>query len=45
MSWVALWYQPGGHWSEAEIITHIIRSVERLVAVRGRQEAAPAPRR
>jgi AcrR family transcriptional regulator len=44
MSWVALWYQPGGHWSEAEIITHIIRSVERLVAVRGRQDAPPAPR-
>lgn len=42
MSWVALWYQPGGHWSEAEIITHIIRSVERLVAVRGRQDAPPA---
>jgi len=34
MSWVALWYQPRGHWSEAEIITHVIRGVERLVAYR-----------
>lgn len=32
MSWVALWYQPHGHWSETEIIAHVIRSVERLVA-------------
>ena len=34
MSWVALWYQPGGSWSEAEIITHVIRSVARLVLPR-----------
>ena len=32
MSWVALWYQPRGRWAKAEIITHVIRSVERLVA-------------
>jgi len=35
MSWVALWYQPHGHWAKAEIITHVIRGVERLVAYRG----------
>lgn len=34
MSWVAFWYQPGGRWSEAEIITHLIRSIERLVLPR-----------
>jgi AcrR family transcriptional regulator len=34
MSWAALWYQPGGRWSEAEIITDLIRSVERLVLPR-----------
>ena len=34
MSWVALSYQPGGSWSEAEIITHVIRSVARLVLPR-----------
>ena len=42
MSWVALWYQPGGRWSEAEIITHLIRSVERLVAPRKPTEVAQA---
>ena len=36
MSWVAFWYQPGGRWSEAEIITHLIRSIERLVLPRPR---------
>jgi AcrR family transcriptional regulator len=41
MSWVALWYQPRGHWAKAEIITHVIRSVERLVA---RDNAAGARR-
>lgn len=44
MSWVALWYQPGGHWSEAEIITHVIRSVERLVLHQGAAARAPTPR-
>jgi len=36
MSWVAFWHQPGGRWSEAEIITHLIRSIERLVLPRPR---------
>lgn len=31
MSWVALWYSPGGHWSEAEIITTLIQNIARIV--------------
>lgn len=34
MSWVALWYQPGGKWSETEIVAHLVHSVERLVNLR-----------
>ncbi|GAB5413183.1 MAG: hypothetical protein Cons2KO_07860 [Congregibacter sp.] len=31
MSWVAFWHNPGGHWSEAEIITTLIQNVARIV--------------
>lgn len=31
MSWVALWYTPGGHWSETEIIATLIQNVARIV--------------
>ena len=31
MSWVALWYQPGGHWSESEVIATLIQNVARIV--------------
>lgn len=31
MSWVAFWHTPGGHWSEAEIITTLIQNVARIV--------------
>ena len=50
MSWVALWYTPGGHWSEAEIISTLIRNIARIVEARpdgGGRSAADArvPRR
>ncbi len=45
MSWVAFWYQPGGRWSEAEIITHLIRSIERLLLPRPRPPGASASRK
>jgi AcrR family transcriptional regulator len=31
MSWVALWYQPGGHWSESEVIATLLQNVARIV--------------
>jgi AcrR family transcriptional regulator len=31
MSWVALWYTPGGHWSETEVIANLIQNVARIV--------------
>ena len=31
MSWVALWYRPGSHWSESEVITTLLQSVARIV--------------
>lgn len=31
MSWVALWYTPGGHWSEAEVISTLIQNIARIV--------------
>lgn len=30
MSWVALWYVPGGHWSESEVIATLIQHVSRM---------------
>lgn len=38
MSWVVLWYVPGGHWSESEIIATLIQNVSRMV-----QANTPAP--
>lgn len=31
MSWVALWYTPGGHWSETEVVATLIQDVARIV--------------
>lgn len=31
MSWVALWYTPGGRWSESEVIANLILNVSRMV--------------
>ena len=31
MSWVALWFTPGGHWSETEVISTLIHNVSRIV--------------
>ncbi len=31
MSWVALWYTPGGHWSETEVISDLIQNIARIV--------------
>ncbi|EED30926.1 transcriptional regulator, TetR family [gamma proteobacterium NOR5-3] len=31
MSWVALWYTPGGHWSETEVLATLIQNVARMV--------------
>ncbi|MDP5070756.1 MAG: TetR/AcrR family transcriptional regulator [Congregibacter sp.] len=31
MSWVALWYTPGGHWSETEVMATLIQNVARIV--------------
>jgi AcrR family transcriptional regulator len=31
MSWVALWYTPGGHWSETEVLATLIQNVARIV--------------
>ena len=31
MSWVALWHNPGGHWSESEIIASLIHNIARIV--------------
>ncbi|MFT7288869.1 MAG: AcrR family transcriptional regulator [Halieaceae bacterium] len=39
MSWVALWYTPGGHWSETEIIATLIQHVSRIVHSTGRPDS------
>ncbi|MFK7831232.1 MAG: TetR/AcrR family transcriptional regulator [Congregibacter sp.] len=31
MSWVAMWYLPGGHWSESEVITTLLQNIARIV--------------
>ena len=31
MSWVALWFTTGGHWSETEVISTLIHNVSRIV--------------
>jgi len=31
MSWVALWYTPGGHWSETEVVATLIQDIARIV--------------
>jgi len=41
MTWTASWYRPTGHWSKTEIIVHMIRNVEGMVARR----ASGAPNR
>lgn len=34
VTWVASWYRPLGQWSQTEVIVHMIRNVERMVARR-----------
>lgn len=31
MSWVVLWYSPGGHWSETEVISNLLHNISRMV--------------
>lgn len=38
MSWVALWFAPGGHWSHTEIISSLIQDIERIVHAPARTE-------
>ncbi|MFK7976001.1 MAG: TetR/AcrR family transcriptional regulator [Halioglobus sp.] len=40
MTWVAFWYSPRGHWSEAQIIAHVMSMIEAVV---GSNAAKPAP--
>ncbi len=31
ITWVSTWFRPRGHWSQSEIILHMIKKVERMV--------------
>lgn len=42
VSWVALWYVPGGRWSESEVIADLLANVSRMVRPGG-DGAAPPP--
>lgn len=35
ITWAASWYRPSGRWSQTEVIVHMIRNVDGMVARRG----------
>ena len=36
ITWVASWYRPLGHWSQTDIILHMLQNVDRMVGVHER---------
>ena len=36
ITWVASWYRPMGHWSQTDIILHMLQNVDRMVGVHER---------
>jgi AcrR family transcriptional regulator len=36
ITWVASWYRPTGHWSQTDIILHMLQNVDRMVGVHDR---------